>query len=81
MTGVMLKGGKFKSLTIEPGAEKRDVSGTYQLLTADDKVIATQAFGGYNDIKVAMSPATSKALDVFIAAYRSDLNAILGLGE
>lgn len=57
------------------------VSGTYSLLSSAGKVVATQAFNSYSEIKVPFSPSTLNALSVFLASAEKDINAHIGLGE
>ena len=78
---ITLKGIRIINLTVNTDKEEptERIEGSYGLIASNDKVLAKQAFNGYNDIKVSMSPATSKALDAFLAAYKSDINAVIGL--
>lgn len=73
---ISIQGIRVKSLSIKNGEK---VSGTYELVSTADKVLATQAFNQYGELDVSLSPATQKALDQLLAAIKSDLNIILGL--
>lgn len=78
---ITIRGIRIKTLTITPSPDEGDdkVSATYQLISSADKVLAEQTIGGYNGMKVGLSPASCKALDDFVKSYRSDINMTLGL--
>lgn len=79
---ITIRGIRIKTLTITPqpdDASEDKVSATYQLISSADKVLAEQAIGSYNGMKVGLSPATHKALDEFLKAYRTDINMTLGI--
>jgi len=57
------------------------LEGRYSLISTADKVLATQSFNGYNDIKVSMSVETQKAFNDFIGGMKKDIQVVLGLTE
>ena len=80
--GISIRGVRIKSLSITRDENgKEDVSGDYELISTADKVLAKQGFNGYNEIKVAFSLETQKALSAFLSGVKSDVQTILGLTE
>lgn len=81
MGAITIRGIRIKTLNItpqpDPGDEK--ITGTYQLISSADKVLAEQSLGGYNGMKLTPSPATQKALDTFMSAWKADIETLLGL--
>ena len=63
----------------DKGEEK--VTGSYELVSNNDKVLAKQDFNGYNDIKVDMSLETKQALNSFLTGIKKDTLTVLGLTD
>lgn len=75
--GIRINSLEIKCQAADDGEEK--LSGNYSLISTTDKVLANQAFNSYGAMKLLPSPQTSKLLDDFIASYKADINAVLGL--
>ena len=56
------------------------VSGTYELVSTADKVLATQTFNQYGSMTVAWSPDTIRAADALRAACKKDIETMIGIG-
>jgi hypothetical protein len=54
-------------------------SAGYSLISSTDHVLAKQSIGGYGSITLKPSPETRKAMDTFMANYKKDVIAVLGL--
>lgn len=80
---IAIRGIRVKALSISRDSDtgKEKVSGDYELISTDDKVLAKQGFNGYSDIAVAWSSDTQKALTAFLASVKGDINSVLGLTE
>lgn len=78
---VTLMGIKLKSLSISVTDAVPSVSGEYQLVSSAGKVLATQSFNGYQDMKIEMTKETKQLLDGFMAAYANEINGTIGLGD
>lgn len=79
---IAIRGIRISSISIirtDDGKEK--VSGNYELISTNDKVLAKQGFNGYNDIEVAMSGDTMKLFNDFMVNMKKDIQGILGLTE
>lgn len=78
---ITIKGIRIKSLTISTKNDEGEsgVSSSYELLSSEDKVLATQEIGGYNGLKVQPAADTIGKLNDFIKSYKRDINTILGL--
>lgn len=78
---ITIRGIRIKTLNVtpKPDMDEETVTGTYQLISSADKVLAEQTLGGYNGMKLTPSPATKKALDALLAAYKADIETMLGL--
>ena len=61
------------------GQEK--VTGHYELVSTNDRVLAKQGFNGYSDIKVEPSAETRMALITFLEGLKRDVISVLGLQE
>ncbi len=79
MAQIAIRGIRIKTLTIQPQDEGEKITCSYQLISTADKVLAEQAVGGYNGMKVPFSGPTVKAFDEFLRSYRNDINMTLGL--
>ncbi len=79
-TPITLKGIRVDTLTVSRDADGRDqISAKYSLVSSLDKVLAQQDVGGYNGLKVQPSATTLKLFADAIAAYKADINMVLGL--
>lgn len=76
---ITIKGVRLDSVSVDLSGDESKVSASYALISETDRVVAKQSVGGYNDLKVALSPQVSKALNEFIAAYKADLHTLLGI--
>lgn len=78
---ITIRGIRIKSLNITPAPSSGDekLTGTYQLISSTDKVLAEQSIGGYNSLKFPPSPPTQKALDAFLELYRADIQTAIGI--
>lgn len=78
-----IRGIRIETVSLSPSGSgpsgNLELQGTYSLISTADKVLATQQVNGYGGIKLNPSPSTVKALDAFLAAFKSDMNALLGL--
>jgi len=78
---IAIKGIRIESLTITRADDGKadEITAEYALISTADKVLAKQSVGGYAGVKLQPSPATVKAFADALAAYKADLNIILGL--
>lgn len=78
--GVMIKGIRIPSVNISLSDDgKLEVSGRYDLISANDAVLAKQGFNGYNELKVGASPETMGKVHSLMACLKLDIETILGL--
>ncbi len=79
--GISIRGIRVNSLswTMEDSEDK--ITGSYSLMSNEDKVLAKQTFNSYDDIKVAFSAETMKAFNAFVKGAKNDIEGILGLIE
>ncbi len=63
-------------------AGRPKVSGSYELMSNTDMVLAKQSFGAesYQNMVYQPSPATAQKIQDIMAAITADLNANLGMG-
>ncbi len=78
---ITLTGAKISSLSIEMKDSATEVKGVYALMSSAGKVVASQSFNGYNDLKVEMTKDTRLILEKFLAAYATEINGTIGLGD
>lgn len=77
-----LRGIRLKNCTIAPDDKgENKVSGSYDLMSTTDKVLASQAFNCYGSMSITPSSDTMKALNAFFASLQNDITITLGLGE
>ena len=79
---VMIKGIKVKSIDI--GRDDKGIptiSGSYQLISNADVVLAEQSFNGYNTIKVVPDEELSKLMHAVVEAVKNSLENVMGLKE
>ena len=78
---ITIKGIRIKSLSIttKPDQGECGVTSDYELLSSEDRVLASQSVGGYNGLKVQPAADTVGALNAFIKLYKRDINTVLGL--
>jgi len=82
MMPITIKGIRIESVGIKRSEESgiEDIEGaTYSLISSADCVLARQPIGGYGGLTLKPSPATIKALREFVASYKADIVAVLGL--
>lgn len=79
--GIGIRGIKVTSVSIDLKGDEDKIQGNYALMSTNDKVLATQSFNGYSDIKIAFSAETLKAFNTFLAGVKNDINNVLGLQE
>lgn len=79
--GVTIGGAKFTSIGLTRNSETGniDMTGTYVLESNTGIVLAKQAVNGYQDVKLAPSPATQKLMIDLKASLENDLSSVLGL--
>lgn len=82
-TAITIKGIRIDSLSIKTdekdGGANAAIESSYSLLSSNDKVLATQAVGGYQGMKVQPAADTIKKLNDFLVSYKRDVNNVLGL--
>jgi len=78
---IAIQGIRVTSVSISREEKEEKVTGYYELMSTNDKVLAKQGFNGYSDIKVEMSLETKKALSAFLSGFKSDILIVLGLQE
>jgi hypothetical protein len=79
---ITIQGIKLKSVSIDKDSEGNvKVTGSYELLSNTDKILAKQEFGGYQGIKLEQSPETAKNLHQVMLDIKTDLEKQLGLTE
>jgi hypothetical protein len=77
-----IQGIRINSIDIDPTGEgKNRIKGSYSLMSTADKVLAKQAFNGYNDIEVAFSAETVSALNSLLINLKRDVQVTLGINE
>lgn len=74
-----LKGIRLAQLNLTMKNGQAEITGTYQLVSTTDKILANQHFNGYDELKISMSGPTLKALDAFLGAYKSEITTMIGL--
>lgn len=79
---IAIKGIRLNSLSLERDDDgKEKVTGSYSLMSMEDKVLAKQSFNGYNDIEVAWSAETQKLLSELNKNIKVDIQSVLGIEE
>jgi len=78
---LMSKGAKIKTISFERDNETGGMkfTGSYELISSNDIVLAKQGFNGYNDLKLSESLETKDLINKLIAGLSSDLNKTLGM--
>lgn len=71
----------YLHLTREKENGQWKLEGKYSLMSNTDAVLATQAFNGYQDIKVELGVEEMKKQQAFISGVTEALKSILGLTE
>ncbi len=81
--GIAIRGIRIENITLtrDKDSGENSVTGDYSLISTADKVLAKQGFNGYNEIKMAWSGETIKALNSFLAGVKTDVQNMLGLEE
>lgn len=83
MAAISIKGIRIDSLSINTSDKEEGGGATieahYSLLSSADKVLAKQAIGGYQGMKVQPAADTIKLLNDFLKSYKRDVNNVLGL--
>jgi len=75
--GIRIEGVDVKS-NLEAGGYVID-NASYSLISSTDHVLAKQIIGGYGGLSLKASAETQKALNAFMASYKRDVVAVLGL--
>ncbi len=57
------------------------ISGSYELISATDRVLCKQPFNGYNDMKITWSNETITALNALLTSVKKDVQNTLGITE
>lgn len=80
---VLIKGIQINSLSLskDPESGLVKVQGSYQLMSQQDVVLATQSFNGYNDLKLTPSPDLQQRINQVVEGIKNDLEKILGIQE
>ena len=82
MMAVTIQGVRLGSLEISKDDKgQRKITGSYELMSNQDVVLAKQNFNGYSDVKVAFSAETLKHLNNFVSGAKADVKGVLGLTE
>lgn len=68
---------RLKSLSLD-NESKSKLTGSYEVISTNDKVLATQPFNTYGGIDVAFSPAVLEALKDLREVVSKDLITTLG---
>jgi hypothetical protein len=78
---VLIKGIGIAQLVISKDEATRlpKVSGSYQLISNTDVVLATQPFNDYSGLKVSWSADTQKSAQDLLQKITSDLELLLGM--
>jgi len=77
---ISIKGVKVDNVQIKQGDKGEFiVTGSYSIISSSDKVIATQSFNDYSEIKVGLSQETQKALENFSSLLKTDVEITTGL--
>jgi hypothetical protein len=82
MPAITVKGIRLDTVSIKRLVEEgRDLidSAQYSLISSTDNVLARQVIKGYGGLDLEPSPATKKALEAFMASYKADVLAAIGL--
>ncbi len=82
-TPVTLMGAVLKNIScnMQEPTEGVKITGSYNLMSSANFVLATQEFNGYNTIKIAPSPDTLAAFGRFQEHLQKDINKTLGLAH
>ena len=73
---------RLKVLTVNRNDKgSHDIQGTYELISTTDKVLASQGFNGYNDLKIELSYETRIALEKFLANLSRDIGNATGTND
>lgn len=79
---ITIKGIRVDAVDIKLNVESGGVdieNAAYSLISSTDHVLAKQTIGGYGGLALKPSPETRKAMDAFMASYKRDVVAVLGL--
>lgn len=61
---------------------KYKVSGSYELISSKDTVLANQTYGdSYGAVPMPMSIGTASLLNQFMEAYKADMQSTVGLED
>jgi hypothetical protein len=78
---ITVKGIRLESLSTTRDGDKEKITGSYSLMSSDDKVLAKQSFNGYSDLEVNWSPETIKLHNAFMKAAKSDIETLIGVNN
>jgi hypothetical protein len=80
--GISIRGVRIKNLTMNRDDNgKENITGDYELISSNDKVLAKNGFNGYSELVVPFSSDTLKAYNSFINGVKADVSGVLGLTE
>lgn len=75
-----IKGVRIKAMQFgrdDKGMPK--ITGQYELVGTNDRVLATQTFNQYGGMDISHSPACVQAIDALSRGVEADISALLGL--
>lgn len=85
MATITLKGIRLETVSLtrqEKSGRLELSSASYALMSSTDHVLANQTVGGYSSsVAVVPSSTTVGLLEQFVASYKKDVSAALGLDE
>ena len=76
---ITIQGIRLDGVTLNKEDGKEKITGSYELMSSTDTVLAKQAFNGYSSMVVNWSPETLKLLRDFKQAVQRDITLTLGL--
>lgn len=76
---ITIRGIRIVEIELKPKEEGQKMTCTYELISSTDKVLAKQTIGGYGGLELSPSPATLKAMESFLTAYKGDIQELLGI--
>lgn len=79
---ITIKGVRITVLNVDRSDQPK-FSGTYQLVSSKDFVLATQSFGdgAYANLRYSPSPTVMQALDNVLNMIRADINMMIGIHQ
>lgn len=77
-----IAGIRIESVTFTRKGEEGDensITANYALISSKDTVLARQAVGGYNGMKITPAADTIGAFNKFMELYKRDVETVLGI--